>query len=451
MWFEPLFVKILKHEYAASMRFDVAAQARQPSPPVRPCQLYVHIPFCESLCPFCSFHRVQFRDTKSQGYFEALRREIRAYHERGFQFRDVYVGGGTPTVAPGELVSTVELLRSLWPIKTLSVETNPNHLREEMFRVLESLGVDRLSVGVQSFDDSLLRQMQRYERYGSGAAIRDRLAAAQGRFRTLNVDMIFNLPNQTLAMLDADLEALLDLEVDQVSFYPLMTAPAARRKMERTLGSAQEQRRSDFYARILEAMRERYRPASAWCFSRIQAPAHSSAPGSAMIDEYIVDHDDYIGVGSGAFSYVDGWMYSTTFSINQYRQRLAQGLSAITRSKQLTTRQRMRYDFLVRLFGLSLSREFVRRKYGRGFWLRMAPELLAMRLIGATRHDAAGIHLTDAGMYCWVLMMAEFFNAVNAFREQMRQHIRAELDEWLRPEVAVPLDAIGRTAKGTES
>ena len=74
----------------------------------------------------------------------------------------------------------------------------------------------------------------------------------------------------------------------------------------------------------------------------------------------------------------------------------------------------------------------------------MAPELLAMRMVGATRHDADAIRLTRRGMYCWVLMMAEFFNSVNSVREQMREHIRAELETW-NEEAKVPLSAIGRT------
>jgi coproporphyrinogen III oxidase-like Fe-S oxidoreductase len=446
LWFEPAFLKILQHEYAATMHFDSASsKLRQPTPTERPCQLYVHIPFCESLCPFCSFHRVQFRDAKARSYFGALRNEIRSYHARGFQFSDVYVGGGTPTVAPAELVETLALIRSLWPIRTVSVETNPNHLHEEVFTALRSVGVNRLSVGVQSFDDGLLRQMGRYDSYGSGSVIRDRLAAARGVFQTLNVDMIFNLPNQTLGMLDSDLGILRELQVDQVSFYPLMTAASARRKMEKTLGHADQSRRHDFYAHILRAMQDDYCASSAWCFSR--KDNHAKGEGRVMIDEYIIDQDNYVGMGSGAFSYVNGWMYSTTFSINQYRERIAGGQSAITQSKRLTLKERMRYDYLVRLFGLELPHEYVRRKYGRKFWLRMAPELAAMRLVGATRHDTDAIRLTPVGMYCWVLMMAEFFNTVNAFRDEMRLHIRAELDTWSAPEVVVPLTAVTRAAK----
>jgi coproporphyrinogen III oxidase-like Fe-S oxidoreductase len=190
--------------------------------------------------------------------------------------------------------------------------------------------------------------------------------------------------------------------------------------MERTMGRADESLRHAMYERILDRMLPAYRAASAWCFSR----------GEGMFDEYIIDQDDYVGVGSGAFSYVGGAMYSTTFSLNHYCRRVEGGQSGITQRRVLGARERMRYDFLVRLFGGKLDREWLRKRYGRAFWWKLAPEVAAMRLVGATRHDADALRLTRTGMYCWVLMMAEFFNAVNHVREQMREHIRAELDAW---------------------
>ena len=91
----------------------------------------MHVPFCEVLCPFCSFHRVRYNESKTARYFEALRREIRLYHEAGFRFSDVYVGGGTPTVNADELLATLELVRDLSPVRTISIETNPNHLEPD--------------------------------------------------------------------------------------------------------------------------------------------------------------------------------------------------------------------------------------------------------------------------------------------------------------------------------
>ncbi|HSQ73704.1 MAG TPA: radical SAM protein, partial [Rubrivivax sp.] len=322
------------------------------------------------------------------------------------------------------------------PVRSISIETNPNHLQPEVLQRYRAAGVTRLSVGVQSFDDTLLAGMVRLDKYGSGELMRERLAAARGIFPTLNVDMIFNLPGQTLDMLDRDLAILRALGVDQVSFYPLMTAPSARRKMERSMGRSDPQLRHAMYERILDNLLPSYRAASAWCFSR----------NEGMFDEYIIDQDDYVGVGSGAFSYVGGSMYSTTFSLQHYCQRVGRGQSGITQHRTLGLKERMRYDFLVRLFGGELRRDHVNRRYGRAFWLRMAPELAAMRLLGATKHDVDAIRLTRRGMYCWMLMMAEFFNAVNGVREQMREHIRAELETW-NEEAAVPLSAIGLRPK----
>jgi len=321
----------------------------------------------------------------------------------------------------------------LSPVKSISIETNPNHLQPQVLQRYRAAGVTRLSVGVQSFDDGLLAGMDRLEKYGSGAQIRERLAAAEGVFPTLNVDMIFNLPGQTLAMLDHDLAALQALGVDQVSFYPLMTAPTARHAMEKSMGLSDPRLRHAMYERILDRLLPSYRPASAWCFSRSEG----------MFDEYIIDQDDYVGIGSGAFSYVGGSMYSTTFSLNHYCHRVEGGQSGITQRRTLGLKERMRYDYLVRLFGGELRHDHVQKRYGRAFALRMAPELAAMRLIGATSHDADAIRLTRLGMYCWVLMMAEFFNSVNGVREQMREHVRAELESW-NEEARVPVSSIVR-------
>lgn len=432
-WLERPLLAMVRREYASAMRFaEDDAAAFTPAPPAAPCQLYVHVPFCEVLCPFCSFHRVRFNAAKTQRYFDALRREIALYHDAGYRFGDVYVGGGTPTVDADQLIETLAAVRARSPVRSVSVETNPNHLQPELMQRLRDAGVTRLSVGVQSFDDGLLAGMGRLEKYGHAEQIRQRLAAAQGIFPTLNVDMIFNLPRQSLAMLEHDLDVLLSLGVDQISFYPLMTAPSARHAMRKTMGLSDPHLRHPMYERILDRLLPTYRASSAWCFSRHEG----------LFDEYIIEQDDYLGVGSGAFSYVGGAMYSTSFSLQHYCRRVEGGFNGITQHRALSLRERMRYDFLVRLFGGVLERRHVDSRWGHAFARRMAPELLALRLLGAIRLDADAIRLTRRGMYYWMLMMAEFFNAVNDVRERMREHVRQELVAW-NEEVRVPLAAIG--------
>ena len=412
---------LLRRAYAAAMHGEFSVPAAALDPPVRPCTLYVHVPFCESLCPFCSFHRVAYRAEKTQLYFAALREELRQYHARGFVFAEVYVGGGTPTVAPAELEATLRLVRSLWPIRRMSVETNPNHLTAETMARLQSCGVDRLSVGVQSFDDALLGEMGRLQPYGAAADIARRLEGARGRFGALNVDLIFNFPHQSIGSLENDVATVRDLGVDQVSYYPLMSAPATRRRMRNELGTVEPSRRRDFYGAILKGLRSQYQPSSAWCFTR----RRSGGPDIAL-DEYIVGSSEYVGAGSGAFSYVGGTLYATTFSLNAYRELICSGRSAITAYRPLTLRQRLHYDLLVGLFGLSLPWSTLEAKYGPHVRRALAPELAALRVAGAVRAEGDALHLTERGMYYWMLMMAEFFTAVNELRATMRRHIRAE-------------------------
>jgi menaquinone C8-methyltransferase len=416
-----------------------------PAPPKsRGGVLYVHIPFCEVLCPFCSFHRVRYEKDLATRYFEALRREIRHYKGAGFEFKSLYVGGGTPTVAPGELLSTLALVRELFGVKEISVESNPKDLTEGLLTELAAAGVDRLSVGVQSFDDRLLREMGRYGKYGSADVIQDRLRAALPHFATLNVDMIFNLPDQGRASLEHDLDVLLELGVNQTSFYPLMTTGETAAKMRRSMGLPDKWRVRPYYETILARLRPTFHASSAWCFSR----------GTGAIDEYFVESEDYVGTGSGAFSYLDGTLFATTFSLEEYIARVNARQSAITAERHLSPSERMKLSFLVRLFSGELDKRWVRERYGKRFERELWPVMQCYKLAGALVEDATSYRLTDRGLYFWVVMMSSYFESVNRFREQMRARANSENAEPLRADLCasgpfgsvVPAERLARFA-----
>jgi coproporphyrinogen III oxidase-like Fe-S oxidoreductase len=439
MLYERVVLPFFRHASRRAMAFD-AGPVSPPRPPEGgDSQLYIHVPFCQVLCPFCSFHRVEYRQRKAQRYFAALRREIEAYRDAGFRFSGVYVGGGTPTVAPRELADTLELATRSFPVREIAVETNPSDLTPEILGTLKACGVNRLSVGVQSFDDGLLREMERYEKYGSREQVLRALERAAGHFTTLNVDMIFNLPHQTPAILEDDLSTVIASPANQVSFYPLMTSDAVRRKMTARMGRLDRARVRDYYARIRERLAGSFTPSSAWCFSR--------GTGSG-VDEYIADATDYVGVGSGAFSYVGGAMYATTFSLNAYADRIGRGLPAVTQRRVMSEHEQMRYEMLLRLFGLRMDRDWLASRFDGRFERRMRLEMTALEVSGAVAEDERGYRLTDRGMYLWVLMMSAFFESVNVFREKMRAHIREELerDDDVE-EAAVALERITRWAE----
>ncbi len=331
-----LIAAYLRYANRSAMQLEPlpADRSLPPPDPARRYLLYVHVPFCPALCPFCSFHRVVLRDDKARRYFAALRTQLRQYAEAGFRVGSVYVGGGTPTAVPDELEHTLELINELFGRQSFSVETNPSDLTPAVTGMLRRAGVERLSVGVQSFDDGLLRAMGRYEKYGSAAAIREHLAAVADTFPTLNIDMIFNLPGQTRSMLERDLDILAgELRAQQVSFYPLMVAGSTRLAMRERMGGYGANREREYYRLIQRRLAADYRASSAWCFSR----------GKAAIDEYIVTDDEYLGAGSGAFGYYQGLLYSNTFSLNRYAQLTGTWRSPVTMARR---NERARADAL---------------------------------------------------------------------------------------------------------
>jgi len=376
--------------------------------------LYLHIPFCEELCPYCSFHRITFSEPITRRYFQALRNEIKIYHEKGYKFEGIYVGGGTPTVLIDELAETLHLAKELFPVIDISVETNPNHLISRNIEILQKHGVKRLSVGVQTFNDDMLKKIGRYDKYGSGQEIAERLKNTQGSFHTLNADMIFNFPGQTIQMLEDDLAMILNLNMDQVTFYPLMISDLTREIMKNTFGVVDSGDEENFYKLIVRRLEKDYDFSSAWCFSRKES----------LVDEYVVEFEEYAGLGSGAIGYLYGTCYSNTFDIEKYISSLEKGKLPIQASRKFGLHDQMSYDFLMKLFSTKLDIPAMQNKYDGKFLKTMWKEIAAFEIVRAFRYFPPYLHLTPYGRYLWVIMMREFFIAVNNFRDYCRKQVK---------------------------
>ena len=414
MLIEKLITSIARRENSRSLRFDTSPSLTVPRDTGGvPKLLYIHVPFCEELCPYCSFNRVVFREELARAYFRALRKEIAFYKYLGYDFPALYIGGGTPTVLIDELSETLAMIRELFHVREISVETNPNHLTDRNLSILKEAGVNRLSVGVQSFDDDILRATERFHKYGSGEMIAESLKRTQGVFDTLNVDMIFNFPMQTMAVLEKDLSTLVGLGVDQVTFYPLMVSTYTQRAMSRKLGTVDYERGGAFYEKIVEVLTTEYEATTAWCFSRARS----------MIDEYVVNYEEYAGLGSGSIGYLSGAVYANTFDIGEYITRLDKGVLPLAARKEFTLKERLRYDFLMKLFGLKLNLDELESKNGVALERRLRLEILFFKLTGGLTQEGRTLRLTRKGQYYWVLMMREFFIGVNNFRDFCRDEL----------------------------
>jgi len=367
--------------------------------------LYIHIPFCRSLCPFCCFNRYLFKEDKARQYFKNLKRELDLYIQRGFRFSDFYFGGGTPTVLMDELVSFIDYLKENFEVKRISLETTPREVNPENISLLKAAGVNRLSIGVQSFNNDVAKSMGRP--FCTGKEMKEKLLMAEGKFDTLNLDLVFNFPGQSIEQFEADVATFKDLGIDQATFYPLMASPHKKDAMERRFNRVDTSREKKFYEVILrELYAEGYKASTAWCFSR----------GERMIDEYIIDFDDYIGIGSGSVSIVGGNFYVNSFSLDRYEAMVNNDSFPIIGWRKLSGREHRRYYLLTKLFGMEVDKKRFQQRFGADIYEKLRLELLFFKRFGLIQGDEK-IKVTAKGMYPVSVMMREFFASLNGLRE----------------------------------
>jgi len=367
--------------------------------------LYIHIPFCRTLCPFCCFNRYLFQEDKARQYFRHLKRELDLYIQKGFAFSDFYFGGGTPTILMDELADFIDYLKANFSVKRISLETTPREVNRENIRRLRAAGINRLSIGVQSFDEGIVKAMGRP--FGSSEEMKRRVLMAEGEFDTVNVDFVFNFPGQTVAQFQKDVQAFKELKIDQATFYPLMASPHKKSALERRFNRVDISQEKQFYDVILnELYADAYKASTVWCFSR----------GERMIDEYIIDFDDYIGIGAGSVSIVGGNFYVNTFSLERYGELLCRDTLPIVGWRKLTERENQRYYLLTKLFGMELDTGKFARRFGTGIERKLGSELFFLKLSGLAEGKGK-IRLTRKGMYPVSVMMREFFTSLNNLRE----------------------------------
>lgn len=434
---ERLLSKVVAACTANYLKLSPCTEKRMPAPvPGQPYMLYMHVPFCERLCPYCSFNRFPFREDRALPYFENMRKEMRMLKELGYDFDSVYIGGGTPTIMIDELCETIDLARDLFSIKEVSSETNPNHLIPSYLEKLKGR-VQRLSVGVQSFDDDLLRQMDRYDKYGCGQEILERIGEASPYFVSMNADMIFNFPAQTEDSLIRDIEMVVKSGASQTTFYPLMASPSVERSLAATVGKVDYNREQRFYEIICDLLlgdlpdgqQGLFELGSAWTFNRRGTGA---AGGDAMIDEYVVDYEEYPAIGSGGITYLGENLYVNTFSVREYNEAIESGRMSMMGKTTFSLRDRMRYRFMMQLFGLRLDKRQFERDFGMTVDRGLPAEMAFMRACGAFATDNADeLTLTPKGRYLVVVMMRQFFIGVNNLRDQARAALTGEERELI--------------------
>ena len=279
------------------VRFAAADPARTAGDVLGECVatpgLYVHVPFCSRLCPFCPYNKVLFQPRTAHAHMSLVETELGWYTEAASEpFTSLYVGGGTPTLCRDQL----RMLTDVPVARERAIEVLPSHMTPRVAAQLQDLGFDSVSVGVQSFDDAVLRLLGRPT---NAVTNRRAVHVARERFRCVDVDLIFDVAHRGAEVLLADLREAFEAGVDQVSTYPLM------RFGYTPFGKAAHDRKTEhevLAAASRLARQHGYRRDSVWTFVRDGGAVYTS-----------ITRPYFVGVGAGAATFT-----GRSFAVNHF-------------------------------------------------------------------------------------------------------------------------------------
>ena len=270
--------------------------------------LYIHIPFCEHLCPYCDFTKLFYFEKFSKPYLEALFKEINSYHLQNMD--TIYIGGGTPTSLSNDEFEMLLKKVSIY-LKDggeFTCEVNVENLTPQKLALMARYGVNRLSIGIQSTHDERLSQIGRYHTFKKAREVIQK--AREAGFRNINVDLMYGFPSQTLDEVKDDVTNILKLNTEHVSIYSLIVEPGTL-FFKKNINEQNQDDSRLFYDTILSLMRDAG-------YERYEI-SNFSKPGFESRHNLVYWHNqEYCGVGLGASGYVNGVRYKNTTNLDNY-------------------------------------------------------------------------------------------------------------------------------------
>lgn len=296
--------------------------------------LYVHIPFCARVCPYCAFYKERADPSQTERFCEALQQEIEDVCEKfPLKLETIFFGGGTPTALTtsqlGFLVGGLRTRLDLSSLLEWTVEANPGSVSPRKAALLREMGISRLSLGVQSWDDDLLKLLGREH---NAAQAKDSFQILRyAGFANISIDLMFGLPGQTLAQWETDLETTIALQPDHLSTYCLTYEEDTEFFLRHSRGEFREDPESD--ARFLEAAMAKLERAG----YRHYEISNYARPGfeSAHNRGYWAGHH-YLGIGPSAFSTIGLTRWQNVADYRAYSDRVLSGASPIDSTEILT-------------------------------------------------------------------------------------------------------------------
>ena len=361
---------------------------------MKPLAIYIHVPFCARKCAYCDFASFAGREDAWEDYFAALHAEMDAWADclRAYEARSVFFGGGTPSLVPAEYISgALNHLRRLLPFAPdceITLEANPGTLTADKLEAYRRAGVNRLSIGVQSFDADLLRNLGRI--HTPGQAVDAVRMAADAGFENLSIDLMYALPGQSMAQWSETLARAVSLPIRHISAYSLIVEPGT--EMERRVECGEAHIPDDDLVNGMQRMavqRLAEHGLARYEISNFAVPGYESRHNLTYWQD-----GDYLGLGSAAHSLVENERFSNPPELARYLagERMCERTARSLRDHReevlmLSTRT---------LRGLDLARW--RAEFGENFEETHARQLRKLENYGLIEIEDGFLRLTPVGL-----------------------------------------------------
>lgn len=347
--------------------------------------LYVHIPFCKSICNFCPYCKERYDKERCDRYIDMLIREI---HLVGGQYpgkkttTSLYFGGGTPALAAHRMKEIIGAIREHFVItEGIGVELHPDNVEPALLRVLKEAGVTKISIGIQSFGEKFQQVLGR-SGVSAGAL---KAALEEVPFETVSMDFIFALPGQTFDDLRADLEEAFQSGANHVAIYPFIDFTFTSSQVK---AMAKEEKRALLDAVTRWCMERGYVRSSIWTFS-----SHREAKYSSMT------RDHFLGFGCSATTLLRDQFKINTFSVEEYCARVEDGRLPTSLTLRFTPRQRMVYYLFWTAYSTQVDAQAFERFFGVPLERMYGLELKLAKWLGFAAQEGTIYRMTLKGAF----------------------------------------------------
>ena len=363
--------------------------------------MYIHIPFCHQICHYCDFNKVFFKNQPVDEYIESMGQELAIMRQEGISFGNVetvFLGGGTPTsLSEKQLERLLEIIHEYVDVSSLkefSTEANPDELTFGKLTVLKNGGVNRLSIGVQSFDAELLAKIGRT--HSPGDAERVVGEARRAGFDNISIDLIYGLPGQTIAQWQDTLEKAKLLELPHYSGYSLIVEPKTvfyNLMNKGKLPLPGEDIETEMFTMLIEQMESHGR-------NRYEI-SNFAIPGQESIHNLIYwENATYAGIGAGAHGYINGTRYSNIGPIAKYIEKTAAGKRPLQQTHLVTETEAMEEEMFLGLRKSNgISRSLFQKKFGKSLENVYGETLQSLIKGGLVMQLDDTVKLTERGVY----------------------------------------------------